>query len=101
MPFNAIERVFGYGGLMLLVFVAAALHESPDWSTVGNGFVPSGKSSTLYWYFVVGLVAAALMAYEVYFYSSGAVEERWGPKDLRVNRLNAIIGYGLGGLLSV
>ena len=50
---------------------------------------------------MVGLVAAALMPYEVYFYSSGAVEERWGPSDLRVNRLNAIIGYGIGGLLSL
>ena len=24
--------------------------------------------------------------YEVYFYSSGAVEERWTPKDLGLNR---------------
>ena len=38
--------------------------------------------------------------YEVYFYSSGGVEERWGPKDLGLNRTNAIIGYGLGGFLS-
>jgi Mn2+/Fe2+ NRAMP family transporter len=38
--------------------------------------------------------------YEVYFYSSGAVEEGWGPKDLGLNRLNAIVGYGLGGFLS-
>jgi manganese transport protein len=38
--------------------------------------------------------------YEVYFYSSGAVEERWGPKDLGLNRANAMIGYGLGGFLS-
>ena len=39
--------------------------------------------------------------YEVYFYSSGAVEERWSPKDLGINRANAIVGYGLGGLLSL
>jgi hypothetical protein len=43
--------------------------------------VPAAKSSTLYWYFAVGLFAAALMPYEVYLYSSGAVEERWGPDD--------------------
>jgi Mn2+/Fe2+ NRAMP family transporter len=40
------------------------------------------------------------MPYEVYFYSSGAVEERWTPKDLTVNRLNAVVGYGIGALLS-
>ena len=41
-----------------------------------------------------------MIPYEVYFYSSGAIEERWGPKDLGLNRANALIGYGLGGLLS-
>ena len=101
MPFEGIERLFGYGGLLLFVFVAAALKQDPDWSSVGAGFVPEVKSSSLYCYFMVGLIAAALMPYEVYFYSSGAVEERWGPKDLRVNRLNAIVGYGIGGMLSV
>jgi Mn2+/Fe2+ NRAMP family transporter len=38
--------------------------------------------------------------YEVYFYSSGAVEEGWTPSDLGLNRLNTFIGYGLGGTLS-
>jgi manganese transport protein len=41
-----------------------------------------------------------MVPYEVYFYSSGAVEERWRPKDLGINRANAIVGYTLGGLLS-
>jgi manganese transport protein len=101
LPFDGIERIFGYGGLALLVFVAAALHFDPDWSRVGNGFVPDVQSSTLYWYFAVGLVAAAFMPYEIYFYSSGAREEGWTEKDLGVNKANAIIGYGLGGLLAV
>jgi Mn2+/Fe2+ NRAMP family transporter len=38
--------------------------------------------------------------YEVYFYSSGVVEEGWTPKDLGLNRANSMIGYGLGGFLS-
>jgi len=101
LPFGGIERVFGYVGLLLFVFVAAALHHGPDWSAVGGGLVPEAKSSSLYWYFVIGVIAAALMPYEVYFYSSGAVEERWGPKDLRVNRLNVVVGYGVGAVLSM
>jgi hypothetical protein len=36
----------------------------------------------------------------MYFYSSGGVEDRWSPKDIGLNRANAIIGYGLGGFLS-
>jgi Mn2+/Fe2+ NRAMP family transporter len=54
----------------------------------------------LYLYFVVGLLGAALTPYEVYFYSSGAVEDGWGVKDLRLNKITSIIGYSLGGFLS-
>jgi manganese transport protein len=102
MPFGWIERVFGYTGLALLVFAVAAVKLNPDWSQVARGFVPSTGSGDLavYGYFVVGLIGAAMIPYEVYFYSSGAVEERWRPKDLGINRANAIVGYALGGLLS-
>jgi Mn2+/Fe2+ NRAMP family transporter len=100
LPFGGIERIFGYCGLMMLVFVATAIHQGPDWGEVAHGFVPSIADSTLYLYFVVGVFAAALMPYEVHFYSSGAVEEGWDKSNLRENRLNAIIGYGLGGILA-
>jgi manganese transport protein len=100
LPFGGIERIFGYGGLMLLVLVATAVHQGPDWGEVAQGLVPSLSSSTLYLYFVVGVFAAALMPYEVHFYSSGAIEENWTEENLRENRLNAIVGYGLGGLLA-
>jgi manganese transport protein len=100
LPFGGIERLFGYCGLMMLVFVATAIHQHPDWSQVGRGFIPSFSGSTLYLYFVVGVFAAALMPYEVHFYSSGAVEERWDERNLKENRLNAIVGYALGGVLA-
>lgn len=100
LPFGAIERLFGYGGLLLFVFLAAALNAGPDWNGVAAGFVPNTDPNLLYAYFAVGLIAAAMMPYEVYFYSSGGVEEGWTPKDLKVNRMNAIIGYAVGGLLS-
>ena len=101
LPFGGIERVFGYLGLALVVFLAASVDLSPDWSEVGKGFVPEARSPGVYWYFVVGLIAAALMPYEIYFYSSGAVEEGWDEHDMTVNRANAILGFGLGGLISV
>ena len=101
LPFEWIERVYGYLGLALIVFVATSINLHPDWGGVGDGFVPSGDDTTLYWYFVVGLIAAAFMPYEIYFYSSGAIEEKWGKQDIKVNRLNAIIGFGLGGLLAI
>ena len=102
MPFSWIERVFGYIGLALLVFAVAAIKLHPDWAQVARGFVPKAETDNLavYGYYVVGLIGAAMIPYEVYFYSSGAVEEGWRPKDLGVNRANAIVGYTLGGVLS-
>jgi manganese transport protein len=100
LPFGGIERVFGYCGLLMLVFVATAIHQGPDWGDVASGFVPSLSGSTLYLYFVVGVFAAALMPYEVHFYSSGAIEEGWDESSLKENRLNAIAGYALGGVLA-
>ena len=101
--FDWIERIFGYGGLCLLVFAVAAVKLHPTWGGVAHGFVPHmhTESPLLYAYFAIGLLGAAMTPYEVYFYSSGGIEEGWGPKDLGLNRANAIIGYGLGGFLSV
>jgi manganese transport protein len=100
--FDWIERIFGYGGLCLLVFAVAAVKLHPEWTAVAHGFVPhlETESPVLYAYFAIGLLGAAMTPYEVYFYSSGGVEEQWGPKDLGLNKANAMIGYSLGGFLS-
>jgi manganese transport protein len=102
LNFDWIERIFGYGGLCLLVFAVAAVKLHPDWGAVGHGFVPHVDTGNqlLFAYFAVGLLGAAMTPYEVYFYSSGSVEEGWTVKDLGLNRLNSIVGYGLGGFLS-
>jgi Mn2+/Fe2+ NRAMP family transporter len=102
VPFGGIERIFGYLGLALMVYVAAAVHLHPSWHRViADGIVPNWHSSALYAYFAVGVIGAALVPYEVYFYSSGAIEDRWTTKDLGLNRANAVLGFGLGGLLSI
>ena len=102
-PFEWIERVFGYGGLALLVFVVGAIKLHPDWGAVATGFVPhvNTPDKLVYAYFAVGLLGAAMTPYEVYFYSSGGIEDRWSPKDIGLNRANAFVGYGLGGFLSL
>jgi manganese transport protein len=101
VPFGGIERIFGYLGCALLVYVAAAVHLKPNWHQVGSGLIPSWHPSALYAYFVVGVIGAALVPYEVYFYSSGAIEDRWSVKDLGLNRANSILGFTLGGILSI
>jgi manganese transport protein len=103
LPFQLIEKGFGLMGLALLVMIVAALKTHPNWHGVGRGFLPdiTTPNATVYWYYVVGIIAATMMPYEVYFYSSGAVEEKWKPSDLIVNKVNAILGFGLGALVVV
>ncbi len=103
ISFEWLEPIFGYGGLCLLVFAVAAVKLGPSWGEVGKGFVPTlpQQDKLLYAYFAIGLLGAAMTPYEVYFYSSGGVEDGWTPKDIGLNRANAMIGYALRGLLSL
>ncbi|HYY32529.1 MAG TPA: Nramp family divalent metal transporter [Gaiellaceae bacterium] len=104
LPFEWIERIFGFGGLLLIVFAVAALKLDPNWGALGHGFVPhiDTPSPVIWAYFVIGLLGATFMPYEVYFYSSGGVEDGWvPPHDLKLNKLTAIVGYGLGAVLSI
>src|SRR6267378_1282251 len=52
VPFGGIERIFGYLGCALLVYVVAAVRLKPDWHQVRQGLVPSWHPSALYAYFV-------------------------------------------------
>jgi len=103
--FSHIENVFGMLGLGLLVFVVALFHLGPDWSQLGHSalsFHPTRDESWATWaYYGVALFGAAMTPYEVFFFSSGGVEEKWGPKDVSVMRTNVFLGFPLGGLLSV
>ena len=105
MPFNVLENTFGFLGLFLLVFVIALWKLSPDWggllSAATHPKVPRGEGHPTWIYYAIALFGAAMTPYEVFFYSSGAIEERWGKKDLLTNRLNVFIGFPLGALLSL
>ena len=66
--------------------------------------VPTGLSTKellTFAYFGVAILSAVMFPYEVYFYSSGGIEEGWGPKDLITNRVTSIVGFGLGSLLAI
>jgi manganese transport protein len=102
MSFEMIERVFSLMGLGLLIFIVAALKTHPDWSGVGQGAIPNWDTSeiALYGYFAVGIIAAMFMPYEIYFYSSGGIEEGWNRSDARLNKGTVLLGFTLGGVLS-
>jgi manganese transport protein len=107
IPFKGIERSFGLLGLLMIVFVVATANLRPDWGQVARGFIPQippdlpAGSLFSFVYFIIAIVSAVMFPYEAYFYSSGGIEEHWGPKDLKVNLLTTTVGFGLGSVLAI
>ncbi len=105
VKFSVLENVFGLLGLSLLVFGVALWQLGPDWGDLMNQVAPSAKPENegwpVYFYYAIALFGAAMTPYEVFFFSSGGVEERWGVKDILTSRINVFVGFPLGGLLSV
>jgi len=103
--FSIMENVTGVVGLCLIIFAVAIFLLGPDWAILAHQAVapevPETESQATYWYFAIALFGAAMTPYEVFFFSSGAVEERWTVKDLGTSRLNVLVGFPLGGILSV
>jgi Mn2+/Fe2+ NRAMP family transporter len=103
--FSVMENVLGLLGLALIVYVVALWKLGPDWSHLTQQWLTVDKPGDETWltwsYYAVALFGAALTPYEVFFFSSGGIEEKWGPKDIATMRTNVFIGFPLGGLLSL
>jgi manganese transport protein len=105
VKFSVMENVAGLVGLCLIGFAVALFLLQPDWDELGRQAVQgtsiATESVSTYWFYAVALFGAAMTPYEVFFFSSGAVEEGWTVKDLTRSRANVLVGFPLGGLLSL
>ena len=105
LSFSLMEKIFGITGLLLVVTAVALWRLDPDWGRLLSDAAHPGPPATEKWptylFFAVALLGAAMTPYEVFFFSSGAVEEHWTRRDLMVNRANVYLGFPLGGLLSL
>ncbi|MEW2329141.1 divalent metal cation transporter [Micromonospora chersina] len=104
MRFELMERVFGLAGLALLVFAVALFALPTDWAELGRGALrvsSGGETWSVYWFVAVALFASTVSPYEVFFFSSGGVEERWSAADLAHARSNVLIGFPVGGFLAL
>jgi len=103
--FSQLENAAGLLGLSLIVFAVAVVMLGPDWGALTHQAalpaIPAGENPGSYWYYAVALFGAAMTPYEVFFFSSGAIEEGWTRKDLGQERINVLVGFPLGGLLSL
>ncbi|MBA4083981.1 MAG: hypothetical protein C0493_03390 [Kytococcus sp.] len=105
VKFSALEDTFGLGGLALVVFAVAVWQLSPDWSQMwheaSTATMPQPEGIPTYWYYAVAIFGATMTPYEVFFFSSGGVEEGWTRKDIPTMRANVFLGFPLGAVLSV
>ena len=105
VKFSVLENVFGLIGLALIVFAVALWKLNPAWGSLLHQVVaphkPHKEGLLPYFYYAIGLFGAAMTPYEVFFFSSGGVEEHWTKKDIITSRINVFVGFPLGGLLSL
>jgi len=107
LPFKWIERTYGLLGLFMLVFGATLLAIHPPWHELAKGLIPrvpagmSTRDLLGFGYFAVALISAVMFPYELYFYSSGGIEDGWNRNDLGTNRITSIVGMGLGSVLAI
>jgi Mn2+/Fe2+ NRAMP family transporter len=107
LPFKWIERTYGLAGLFMVVFGAALIALHPPWHEIAGGLVPqvpppkTPHDLPAYAYFCVALISAIMFPYELYFYSSGAIEDEWSSAEIGTNRVVTIVGFGLGSLLAI
>jgi Mn2+/Fe2+ NRAMP family transporter len=104
ISFEHMERAIGFLGMAMLVFGFAFFRLGPDLGAVFKKIIepdiPHTETIAAYWYFAIALFGAAMTPYEVFFYSSGAVEEHWDEKDLSINKATAYIGFIFGAILA-
>jgi Mn2+/Fe2+ NRAMP family transporter len=105
LKFNLMENILGLAGLTLVVVVVAVAALHPDWNhlfdQMAHPSVPAGTTPDVWLYFAIALFGAGLMPYEVFFFSSGAVEDGWREADLPVSRANVFIGFPIGMVLTL
>jgi Mn2+/Fe2+ NRAMP family transporter len=101
--FGIIEQGTSLLGLITLSFLVAAVRLDPPIRDLAAGLLPSlpAAQPSRYWFLAVSIFGASVTPYLFYFYSSGAVEDRWDQSHLGTNRLVATVGMTFGGVLSL
>ncbi|HEY4672041.1 MAG TPA: Nramp family divalent metal transporter [Gemmatimonadaceae bacterium] len=101
--FSLIENGASLLGLVTISFVVAAVKLHPDWGGVAHGLLPTmpGDQKAQYGFVAVSILGASISPYLMYFYSSGAIEDKWDESYIPMNRIIAGVGMTFGGFLSM
>jgi manganese transport protein len=105
VPFSGMEKTYGVLGLAMLVFIVAMVALGPDWGALlrdaATPAPPAGESLPIYLFYAIALLGAQMTPYEVFFFSSGAIEHGWTTDNFTEMRMNVLVGFPLGGLLAL
>lgn len=101
--FGLIENGISALGLVTLVFVVATFKLHPSLTQLGTGLLPTlpQNDQVHYLFIAVSILGALISPYLFYFYSSGAVEDRWDEGHIGVNRAVATLGMSFGSIVSL
>ena len=101
--FSLIENGISFLGLITLAFVVATFKLRPALPAVAGGLLPTipQQDTAHYLFIAVSILGALISPYLFYFYSSGAVEDKWDRSHLGVNRAVAGLGMGFGSVVSL
>ncbi|HET8549451.1 MAG TPA: divalent metal cation transporter [Bryobacteraceae bacterium] len=96
--FGVIEKGISIAGLITIAFIVGAWKLHPPGPDMLRGLLPSlpAQDKTNYWFTAVSILGANVSPYLMFFYSSGAVEEKWDQSHVTVNRFVAAIGMIFG-----
>jgi Mn2+/Fe2+ NRAMP family transporter len=101
--FSLIEDGTALLGLVTIVFIVAAFKMQPNIRELMAGAVPSMPKSDAahYWFLAVSIIGATIAPFLLYFYSSGAIEDKWDETKLAVNRGVSVVGMTFGSVISI
>jgi Mn2+/Fe2+ NRAMP family transporter len=101
--FGLIENGASLLGLVTISFAIAAWKLHPSWPAVGSGMLPTfpDNDKAKYGFLAVSILGASISPYLMYFYSSGAIEDKWDRSYIGMNRVIATFGMTFGGFLSM
>lgn len=101
--FEVIENGVSVLGLITLVFVFTTVKLHPSLTEIGSNLFPTlpREDTPHYLFLVVSILGALISPYLFYFYSSGAVEDKWDEGYIGVNRAVASLGMSFGSFVSL
>jgi Mn2+/Fe2+ NRAMP family transporter len=101
--FSTIENGVSLLGLVTVAFAVGVVKLHPSYPAIARGLLPTlpSENKAHYWFIAVSVLGASISPYLYYFYSSGAIEEKWDESYIATNRAIAAIGMGFGGFLSL